>query len=106
MPSSTKSPPKPPVPDEIARALDAWLGGHGGMHNISTNTFQFSSFAIGLSMACALVVVVGFIVMAIEFNRQDKEIDRLGNQLRDNQAWVGVYGNKISTLEARMETSK
>lgn len=89
MPSSTKSPPKPPVPDEIARALDAWLGGHGGMHNISTNTFQFSSFAIGISVACALVTLIGFIVMAIEFNRQDGDI-------RDLRAWRDVHQRDIS----------
>lgn len=85
--------------------------GTADSHAVATNHNEFKMgnmawLAAALCACCVLVMFAALIVIGIEFNREDRDLDRLSAQIRDNQAWVGVYGNKISALEAKVGDRK
>ena len=88
---------------------------HATATNTTNNDFRNGNLAIAacaVSAACVVILIAALVMMgtllsdikasaASDAARQNHEIDLLNNQLRDNQAWVTVYGNRISTLEAK-----
>lgn len=80
-------------------------------HATATNHNEFkmgSIAAVGaaISVCCLLVMFAALVMIGIELQRQDHEIDALNAQLRDQQAWIGVYGNRLSSIEANLPKGK
>ena len=107
-----------PTPDQLEslRAMNAWLhissiANTDSPHATATNHNEFKMggmawLAAVLSACCVLIMFAALVMIGIEMQRQDRELDHLTNQLRDNQAWVGVYGNRISAVEGELKAKK
>lgn len=81
--------------DGLDEALDRFekaLLRFPAVQTVAKNEFHGGSLAIGIAAACVLVTIIGFIVMSIEFSRQDGAI-------RDLTAWKDLHTRDISDLQ-------
>jgi len=69
-------------------------------HAVATNTIDNRGSAT--TMACVVILIISLMLMGYEFSRQNEEIRTLRDTMRDQDAWVKVYGNDISMIKAQM----
>lgn len=106
--------------DEGLKRLEKLLSNLPRFHNVAQNTFKTGGVAIaaivlaGVSSCISIVCVVALAVITNQQNtlltttleQQNLNIAKIEKKQEDNQAWVGVYGNDIAYLKAKLQETK